>query len=410
MITVLWRTLRRQVRLHPSLWIAAIPLVLAAGCGTPQGVQSAMTPPSVPVGTGTVVEEMVPIEMRSFGTVEPCASVEVRSQVAGQLLAARFLEGTDVKKGDLLFEIDPRPYREALRQAEADLAKDVAQLRQAEANLERDRAQLRNAEADAGRYAELEKRGVTARMRNEQALTAEQMAREAVRADEAALESIRAALESDRAAVERAKLDLGYCEIRAPISGRAGNLLIHPGNLVKANDSTLVVINQVAPIFVTFGVPERQFDAVMAKKARPLPVQASFEDTDRVVHGTLTVIDNRIDPATGTIRLKATFSNEERLLWPGRFVNVVLTLDKQKSTVVPAEAVQAGQQGSFVYVVKPDRSVEPRMVATGASAGSKVIIENGVDPGETVVTDGQSRLYPGARVQTSSVPPAGVQD
>jgi multidrug efflux system membrane fusion protein len=341
--------------------------------------------------------------------VEPIASVEVKSQVEGQLLAARFDEGTDVKKGDLLFEIDPRPYRESLRQAEADLAKDLAQLRQAEANLERDRAQLRNAEADAERYSELERRGVTARMRNEQARTAAQMASEAVRADEAARESIRAAIESDRAAVERARLNLGYCEIRAPISGRAGNLLIHPGNLVKANDSTLVVINQVAPIFVTFGVPERQFDAVMDKRA-PLPVQASFEDTDRVVRGTLTMIDNRIDPATGTIRLKATFSNEDRLLWPGRFVNVVLTLDRQKSTVVPAEAVQAGQQGSFVYVVKPDRSVEMRVVATGASAGAKVIITNGVGPGETVVTDGQSRLYPGARVQTLSVPQTGAQD
>jgi len=364
-----------------------------------------MTLPAVPVSTGTAVEETVPIEIQSFGTAEPFASVEVKSQVGGQLLNVRFVEGRDVNKGDLLFEIDPRPYRAALRQAEAAVTKDLAQLGQAEANLARDQAQLKNAEADSARYAQLEKKGVTPRMQNEQIRTAAQMAREAVRADEAAVESARAAIESDRAAAERAKLDLGYCEIRSPISGRTGNLLVYPGNVVKANDSTLIVINRIAPIFVTFGVPERQLNIISAKNsARRLPVRASFEDTDKIVHGTLTVIDNKVDPASGTIRLKASFNNEERMLWPGRFVNVVLTLDTQKAIVVPAEAVQAGQQGPFVYVVKQDQSVEPRPVTTGPSAGAKVIIEKGVASGETVVTDGQSRLYPGARIQTASAP------
>jgi multidrug efflux system membrane fusion protein len=353
-------------------------------------------------------EESVPIEIQSVGTVEPFMAVEVRPQVGGQLMNARFVEGTDVKKGDLLFEIDPRDYRAALRQAEAAVAKDLAQLNQAEANLARDRAQLKNAAADAARYAELEKRGVAPRMQTDQTRTAAEMAREAVRADEAATESARAAIQSDRAAVERARLDLGYCEIRSPISGRTGNLLVHPGNVVKANDSSLIVINQIAPIFVAFGVPERQLDIITAKSAaRRLPVRASFEDTDKIVHGTLTVIDNKVDPATGMIRMKADFKNEERLLWPGRFVNVVLTLDTQKATVVPAEAVQAGQQGPFVYVVKQDQSVEPRPVTVGPGAGAKVIIEKGVAAGETVVTDGQSRLYPGAHIQASSAPKAG---
>jgi multidrug efflux system membrane fusion protein len=409
MIPVL-RAVRIRKQVHPLLLVAAPALLLFSACSEPPRAQSAMIPPAVPVSTGMVVEQMVPLELRSFGTVEPFASVEVKSQVTGQLLTVRFAEGADVKKGDLLFEIDPRPFREALRQAEADLTKDRAELKQAEANLARDRAQLKNAESDAARYAELEKRGVAARMQNEQARTASQMMTEGVRASEAGLESIRAAIESNRAAVARARLDLSFCEIRAPISGRAGNLLIHQGNLVKANDSTLIVINQVTPIFVTFGVPERQLDIIMARNAsRPLPVRASFEDSDRVVPGTLKMIDNRVDPATGTIRLKAVFNNEERMLWPGRFVNVVLTVDTQKATVVAAEAVQAGQQGSFVYVVKPDHSVEPRPVTTGANPGTQVIIERGLTPGETVVTDGQSRLYPGARVQTVPAPAPGGQ-
>ncbi len=404
MITALRAVYRQKLFLFFLLITLSVPLI-PVGCSTPERVQSAMILPAVPVSTETAVEETVPIELRSFGTVEPFASVEVKSQVGGQLWNVRFVEGGDVNKGDLLFEIDPRPYREALRQAEAAVTKDLAQLRQAEANLARDRAQLKNAEAEAARYAQLEKKGIAPRMQNEQIRTAAEMVREAVRADEASIESMRAALESDRAAVERAKLDLSYCEIRSPISGRTGNLLIHPGNVVKANDSALIVINQITPIFVTFGVPERQLGIITTKKAaRRLPVQALFEDTDIVVHGALSVIDNAVDPSTGTIRLKATFNNDERVLWPGRFVNVVLILDTRKATVVPAEAVQAGQQGAFVYVVKQDRSVEPRPVTTGPNVGAKVIIENGVASGEIVVTDGQSRLYPGARVQPASAP------
>jgi len=395
---------------RPFSLVAASVLLMPVGCTTPERAQSAMAPPAVPVSTGIAVEETVPIEIQSVGTVEPFMAVEVKPQVGGQLLNARFVEGADVSKGDLLFEIDPRTYRAALRQAEAAVAKDLAQLNQAEANLARDRAQLKNAEADAARYAELGKRGVAPRMQTEQTRTAAEMAREAVRADEAAIVSARAALESDRAAVERAKLDLGYCEIRTPISGRTGNRLVHPGNVVKANDTTLIVINQIVPIFVAFGVPERQLDIIAAKNAaRRLPVRASFEDADKIVHGTLTVIDNKVDPATGMIRLKGAFNNDERLLWPGRFVNVVLTLDTQKATVVPAEAIQAGQQGPFVYIVKQDQSVEPRPVTAGRGAGSKVIIEKGVAPGETVVTDGQSRLYPGAHIQAASAPKAGGQ-
>jgi multidrug efflux system membrane fusion protein len=355
--------------------------------------------PPVPVSVAPAAEETVPIQLKAFGTVEAFASVDVKSQVAGPLSTVRFSEGSNVNKDDLLFEIDPRPFQEALRQAEAALAKDTAQLKLAEANLARDQANQKNANSDADRYSQLAREGIATRQQQDQIRTSADMAREAVRADEAAIDSMRAAIDSDRAAIEKAKLDLSYCEIRSPIAGRTGNLLVHAGNLVKANDVPLVVINQISPIFVSFGVPERQLNAIAAKLgSQKLPVEASFEDSNVKVSGNLTTFDNKVDPNTGTIRLKATFDNREHLLWPGRFVNVTMTLDKQKAVVIPSESIQAGQQGSFIYVVKPDKSVEFRPVVVGATVSGKVIVEKGVAPGETVVTDGQSRLYPGATI------------
>lgn len=366
-----------------------------------------MALPPVPVRVAAAAEETVPIQVRAIGNVEPYSSVEVKAQVGGQLLSVRFAEGAAVEKGALLFEIDARPFREALRQAEANLKKDEAQLRVAEANLARDRAQLKNAEADRERFERLSKEGISTRMQEDQIRTAAEVAAQSVRAGEAAIESIRAALESDRAAVEQAKLNLDYCEIRAPISGRAGNLLLHPGNLVKPNDDKpLVVINQIAPIFVIFGVPERYLPSISQHHSRrKLTVEASpGKESADTVRGTLAVIDNTVDTNTGTIRLKAGFENSDGRLWPGQFVNVVLTIDTQTATVIPSEAVQAGQQGSFVYIVKSDQTVEPRPVLAGQTFESKVVVEKGVEPGETVVTDGQSRLFPGAKITVSAGP------
>jgi len=255
----------------------------------------------------------------------------------------------------------------------------------------------------------LSKEGISTRQQEDQVRTAAEVAEHAARGDEAAIESIRAALESDRAAVEQARLNLAYCEIRAPISGRAGNLLVHPGNLVKANgDNPLVVINQIVPIFVTFGIPERYLGELSRQHSRhKLSVEASPEkDSNRAVRGTLAVIDNTVDPNTGTIRLKAVFDNKGGRLWPGQFVNVVVTLDTQRATLIPAEAVQVGQSGSFVYVVKTDHTVEPRPVVVGQTVAGRVIVEKGVVAGETIVTDGQSRLFPGAKIAGSS-PAAG---
>lgn len=347
--------------------------------------------------------ESVPIELRAVGTVEPAATVQVKSQIAGQLMSVHFAEGADIKKGDLLFEIDPRPYREALRQAEAALARDTAQMRQAEANVAHDQAQAQSADADAARNTQLAKEGILSQSQAEQTRATAAALHESIRANQAAVESAKAAIDADKASIDNAKLNLSYCEIRSPMDGRAGNLLVQPGNQVKVSDVPLVVINKITPIFVSFGVPQQHLPAIRANSARhKLTVRAALQgDPSKTAAGVLSVIDNAVDTATGTIRLKASFNNENRFLWPGQFVNVVLTLDTQNdATVVPSEAVQAGQRGQMIYVVKTDQSVEPRMVTVGANYGRKIVIEKGVSPGETVVTDGQLRLFPGAHVKT----------
>jgi multidrug efflux system membrane fusion protein len=345
------------------------------------------------------------------GNVEPSAIIQVKSQVTGELKSIKFTEGGNIKAGDLLFEIDARPYREALKQAEAAVQKDSAQLRQAEANLARDAAQLKNADVEAGRYDSLVKEGVVSRAQRDQFRTNADALKESIRADQAAIESARASVDSDRSAVDRAKLDLSYCEIRSPVTGRAGTLLVHAGNLVKANaDTALVIIHQVTPIFVSFNIPERYLPAVRKNSAaRKLAVRVTPQDnTVAAAQGFLSVIDNTVDATTGTVRLKATFPNQNNLLWPGQFVNVVLTMETlANSTVVPSEAVQSGQDGQMIYVVKPDQTVEPRKVTVGRTIDTRVLVEHGVTPGETVVTDGQLRLFPGARIKAV---PAGKLD
>jgi multidrug efflux system membrane fusion protein len=244
---------------------------------------------------------------------------------------------------------------------------------------------------------------VIARSVSDQAQATFNALSESTRADRAAIDSARAAIEADRSAVDRAKLDLAYCEIRSPIAGRTGNLLLHVGNYVKSNgDTALVVINRLRPIFVTFGVPEERLDAIRrSSSARKLPVEVSPQGGEgKPAPGELAVVDNTVDSATATIKLKAIVQNESGVLWPGQFVNVSLTLNTLRdATTVPSEAVQPGQQGQLIYVVKADQTVEPRSVTVGPTVGRKVIIETGVKPGETVVTDGQLTLFPGAHIQ-----------
>lgn len=370
------------------------------GCKSKKTQAAGFMPP-VPVTIAKATMQSVPVELHVIGTVEPSQHVEIKSQIAGQLMSVHFTEGQEVKQGDLLFEIDPRPYREALRQAEAAVEKDQAQLNQSEAMLQKDQVQAKFAESDAGRYEQLAKEGVVSKQQRDQSVTNSDVLKESIRADQATAESAQAALTADKAAVDAAKLNLTYCEIRSPISGRAGNLLVHAGNLVKVNDVALVMINHIAPVFVSFNVPEEHLEAIRRfSSERKLPIEVtSRDDPNAKALGYLSVVDNTVDNTTGTIHLKGTFENANRMLWPGQFVNVTLVLNtSQDATVIPAEAVQAGQMGQYVYVVKADRTVEPRVVNVGRTVERKVIISKGVTPGETVVTDGQLMLYPGAHI------------
>jgi multidrug efflux system membrane fusion protein len=328
--------------------------------------------------------------------------VQVKSQIAGELTSVNFTEGQNVNKGDLLFRIDSRPYEDALSQAEAAIERDQAQIAQAQATLERDNAQAQYAASDAALQAELSKGGLTSKSQFDQSRTNANVAKASALATQATIDSARAALRADEAAVQTAKLNLSYCEIHAPISGRTGNLLVHPGNLVKVNDVALVVIHEVSPIFVDFNAPEQHLAAIRRLSAtHNLPVQVtSQDDPGRSESGYLSVIDNTVDASTGTIHLKATFENRSGMLWPGQFVNTVLTLDTiRNATVIPAVAVQSGQQGSFVFAVKPDHTVAIKPVTVGRTFGDKVVVESGVAPGDTVVTDGTLILFPGATVK-----------
>jgi multidrug efflux system membrane fusion protein len=376
--------------------------------------QLASGPPAVPVTTAAASTQPAPLEIRVIGTVEPSSKVEIKSQIAGQLVSVHFTEGQEVDQGQLLFKIDSEPYNASVRQAEGAIERDRAMLNQAESAVLRDIVQSKAADAEAARYAALLKDRLVSTQQNLQYLTTAEASKETIRASQAAVQSARASLKMDEAALARAKLELSYTEIRAPIVGRAGNLLVHMGNLVKANDVPLVVINRIKPVFVSFNAPEQYLQAIRQHSSRrQLPVRViSRDDPGTISAGYLSLIDNTVDTQTGTVHLKAKFDNANRQLWPGQFVNVVLTLDSvQNATVVPAEAVQAGQQGQFVYIVKPDRTVEPRVVSVGRTLEHNVIIDNGVKPGETVVTDGQMLLFPGAHITIASAPkqPAGAQ-
>lgn len=368
--------------------------------------------PATPVSVAKAVQEPVPTNLKVVGTAEASAIVQVKSQIAGELVSVNFTEGQNVTKGQLLFKVDPRPYQEALRQAQANVERDRAQIAQAEASLARDSAQVKFADADAKRQAELNAGGLTPKSTFDQAQSTAESARATVNASKATIETAKASLQADESAVDTAKLNLSYCDIPAPITGRTGNLLVHSGNLVKVNDVPLVVIHQISPIFVNFNVPEQHLNAIRRlNAARPLRVQVYSQDApDRIVSGQLATIDNTVDTTTGTIHLKGVFENANGVLWPGEFVTAVLTLDTiQNATVIPSEAVQASQQGQFVYAVKPDNHVEMRPVTLGVSIGNKTVVEKGVAPGETVVTDGQLRLFPGAEVKAveGAKPPAG---
>ena len=355
----------------------------------------------VPVMVAVAAQKNVPVEIQVIGNVEAYSTISVKAQVTGELTNVYFHEGDYVKKNDLLFRIDPRPLQAALNQAKANLAKDEASLGQAEANLARDAAQARYAESQANRYQQLFEQKIISRDQAEQLRATADAAVQAVAADRATIESQKATIGASRAAVENAQVQLGYTEIRSPIDGRTGNLTVKLGNVVMANSQELMTINQVEPIYVTFAVPESQLPAIKQYMAEgKLPVRARpQDDPGGEEQGILTFVDNAVDTTTGTIKLKGTFPNGDRKLWPGQFVRVTLRLTtQQNAVVVPNEAVQTGQNGSYIYVVKQDRTVESRPVTVGARVDQDSVVESGLEPGETVVTEGQLRLAPGSRV------------
>lgn len=381
--------------------------IFSSGCSSEKSKKPGSDP--IPVIVATAIQKTVPVQLRVIGNVQAFSSVTVKSRVPGQIMQVYFKEGDDVKKRSLLFMIDPRPYEAILKQAEANLERDMALVKQAEANLERDIAQEKNAQVEAERYQLLFEKGVVARQQYDKFRTDWEALVATVRANRAAKANAEAAVVADRAAVENAKLQLSYCSIHSPMDGRTGSLIIQAGNIIKENDASLVVINQVTPIYVTFSVPEQNLREIRKYLAMgKLKVQAIIPN-DEVLpeEGFISFVDNTVDSTTGMIKLKGTFANKQRRLWPGQFVNVVLTLTKDPNAIViPSQAIQVGQTGQYVFVVKSDQTVESRPIVSGYTLNNETVIQKGLNSSETVVTDGQLRLYPGAKVEIKTSPPA----
>lgn len=329
-------------------------------------------PPPAPVTVATATEKAVPVQIRAIGNVEALKTISVRSQITGRITKVHFKEGQDVRRDDLLLELDRRPLEAALKQAEANLARDAAQ--------------MKNAEVEARRYAQLIEKGYVSREQHDQKQTAWQ--------------AMQATVQADKAVVENCRVQLNYSYIHSPINGRTGALKIHEGNEIKANDAEVAVINQIQPVNIVFSIPEKDLPELKKHMIKgQLPIEASIPGQGDIERGTLSFIDNTINPATGTINLKGVFANRDRRLWPGQFVNVVLTLAiNNNAIVVPSQAVETGQNGKYVFVIKPDRKAELRPVKTGAAVRDETVIAQGLAKGESVVTEGQLRLISGTRV------------
>jgi multidrug efflux system membrane fusion protein len=409
------------------LYLALLIFCFACSAET-QGKQKQKA--AAPVTVGSVIRKDVPVQLVTIGNVEPYASVAIKSMVNGQVIKAAFKEGQEVKKGDLLFVVDPRPFEAALKQAEAILERDLSQVKEAQANrvrnesslkyaeaiLTKDQAQAKTARVQAERYGVLAAKGNVSNDQYDQVQTnadalnavvaADKAALEeawgTLRASEAAVEHAQAAVRASRAALENVKLQLEYCYIHSPLDGRTGNLYVKEGNVIKANDAVLVEINQVHPIYVAFSIPEKNLrDIRRHMTLGEVKVETWIPgDRTRAEQGSLTFVDNAVDRTTGTIRLKGTFSNEENRLWPGQFVDVVVILDTEKdATVVPSQAVQTGQEGPYAFVVTPELTAEYRKLIVSRSLNGETVVTEGLTPGERVVTDGYLRLVPGTKVE-----------
>ena len=374
-----------------NLLLITVAMASLTACGKKDQAQAANASarPAAPVVVAVAEQRDVPVQLSAIGNVESYQTVQIRSQVNGQIQSIFFKEGQDVHKGQLLFQLDKKPFQ-------ADLEK-------AQGMLQHDEAQAANSRLQAERYNVLEMQGVASKEQADQ-----------VRAQAKADAS---AVYADKAAVDAAKVQLQYTDIKAPIDARTGALLMNVGNLVKANDTPfLVQLNQVTPIYATFSIPENQLDAVRKFAAGNLKVLAFPKGQNtNPAEGKLTFIDNGVDMQTGTVKLKATFANKDRRLWPGQYVDVVLNLSTRKQAVlVPTKAIQTGQQGQYVYVVTPQSTAESRNVETSGTYQNSTIIAGGVSAGEKVVVDGQLRVAPNAKVLVQSTvpttPPGGSEN
>lgn len=362
--------------------MAASSALFQRGEARAQDAKAAGAAATFPVTVATVVQQDVPVRIHAIGNVEAYSTVSIKARVDGQILEVNFKDGMEVKKGAVLFKIDPRPFEATLRQAEANLMRDTAQ-----------KDQTRSQER---RYQELLEKNFVSK---------EAYAQIRTNADSADASSL-----ASKAAVENARLQLEYCTIRSPIEGFVGKVMLQMGNMVKANDTNpLVVINQVKPIYVNFSVPEQNLSLIRGYMAKgPLSVEVLPPNSDRIAaSGTLVFVDNAVDTSTGTIRLRGVFPNKDNALWPGQYVKASLKVYEQKDAlVVPAQSVQNGPAGQYVYVVKSDMTTEIRRIEVGRSDSTDAIITKGLQKDEQVVVKGQLRLTPGAKV-TIARPQAG---
>jgi len=358
------------------------------------------SPSAVPVVVAKVSQKLMPVEVTSVGNVEPISTVAIKAQISGELMEVHFKEGDFVRKDQLLFTIDSRVPRGQVATMEANIQKDEAQLKQAEANLARDTAQLEYARAESQRYATLLQRGLVATESSDQARSQANALEESVRADRAAIENVRAILVVDQHALGGAKLQLSYCTIYSPIDGRTGAVMLKPGNLIKLADVPMVIINQTNPIYVNFTVPQQYWPDIKKNQGALHVTAKAPQDPGNPKQGDVIFVDNAVDATTGTLHMKASFENSDSQFLPGMFVSVVLKLSElPNAKVIPTQALTEGQNGTFVYVVKPDNSVELRPVVSSRTHEGVAAIDSGLELDEVVVIDGQARLTPKSKIQ-----------
>ncbi len=414
-------------RFQTWLYLMGLTTALFTGCANKAAQQGFERPPA-PVSVTEAVMQDVPNYIDAIGKTVAREVVSIQPQVSGRILKIHFTDGANVKKGELLFTIDTRPFEANLRQAQANVAKDLALKKQAEANLAKDLAQSRYGDVEAKRYRTLVEQGVVSREQYDQAESNTESLKATVEADRASIHSAEESIKVDTAAVDSAEVELSYCYIRSPIDGRAGQRLVDIGNVVNPGGSSsggasnnppggssgssnsLLVIERIDPIYADFTIPQDNLGTVQQQMRQgTLKTEVRLPDATDPIAGQLTFLDNAVQNATGTINLRATVANSDHRFWPGRFVNIRLVLSTIHGAVlVPAVAPQMSAKGSFVYVVKQDSTAEQRQVSLGQRQGDLVVVEKGVEPGERVVTNGQIGVTPGGKVRVEQLSQAGT--